>query len=225
MSAPRDRSAILLLMMKVLSARSALFLLEGLVFLSVGVVVWAQKDERREAPTPVEQLFPGLRDRAIICTIEARLVDAAGEVAWNSSDRKVTIPGRPVTLRLVGDNVVMALQFTPYFRQPDEGDGHREQRSPERPDAKADQRQSGGPSGGLPGGPREGFLVAQGQIWVNIPGSGMRYQSMTKTIPMVLDEPIYFFPLGESANDSESRLEIELALSPYMNDEAAESSE
>jgi hypothetical protein len=37
-------------------------------------------------------------------------------VDWTNQGTKVTLPGRPVSLKLSGSNVVMALQFTPYFK-------------------------------------------------------------------------------------------------------------
>jgi len=38
-------------------------------------------------------------------------------VSWNESHRTVTIPGHSVELKLLGANVVVALQFTPYVQR------------------------------------------------------------------------------------------------------------
>jgi hypothetical protein len=63
---------------------------------------------------------------------------------------------------------------------------------------------------------REGqnLLVAQGQIWLEIPGQGIRYQSAMQTIPLDFDEPVYFFPLGAADEDS-ARIEIMLTMKAY----------
>ena len=64
-----------------------------------------------------EEVLRGLEDRAVVLDIIARVVeDAQGEV-WNSTNSKVTVPGRPVGLRLVGENILVAVQFTPLFKK------------------------------------------------------------------------------------------------------------
>jgi hypothetical protein len=57
-------------------------------------------------------------------------------------------------------------------------------------------------------------LVAQGQIWIDIPNEGIRYYTSIQTIPLDFDEPIYFFPLGQS-NQLDSFIEIRLTVKPY----------
>jgi hypothetical protein len=88
-----------------------------------------------------------------------------------------------VGLKLVGANVVVAVQFTPYFR-----------------------------SNG------NNVLVAQGQIWINVPDKGMSYQTTMQTIPMEFGELIYFFPLGSMESPDHSTIEIELVLHPYIEE-------
>jgi hypothetical protein len=46
----------------------------------------------------------------------SRIVEQNEEVVWNSETSRVTIPGRPVGLRLVGSNLAAAVQFTPFLR-------------------------------------------------------------------------------------------------------------
>jgi hypothetical protein len=66
------------------------------------------------AQTPtLEEMFP---ERAIIMEIGTRIVEQNQQVVWNSENSRVTIPGRPVGIKLVGDNIVVAVQFTPYIR-------------------------------------------------------------------------------------------------------------
>jgi hypothetical protein len=131
----------------------------------------------------LEELLPGLKDRAVVLDIVARVIEQNQQEVWNSVNSKVTIPGRPVGLKLVGANVVVAVQFTPYFR--------RNGRS---------------------------VLVAQGQIWVNIPNEGIRYQTTMQTIPLEFGEQIYFFPLGPAVSPDDDRIEIMLELRPYTGE-------
>ena len=134
-------------------------------------------------------MLPGLREQAVVLDIVARVVERDQEEVWNSSNSKVTIPGRPVGIKLVGANVVVAVQFTPYLRR-------------------------SGPN----------FLVAQGQIWVEVPGQGIHYQTTIQTIPLDFGEPIFFFPLGSVASRREGGegsgenpyIEIQLELHPYQ---------
>ncbi|MDR0554999.1 MAG: hypothetical protein LBG76_09420 [Treponema sp.] len=128
----------------------------------------------------LEELLPDLKDRAVVLDIVARVVERNQEEVWNAANSKVTIPGRPVGIRLVGANVVVAIQLTPYRRR----DGRN-------------------------------MLVAQGQIWVDIPNEGIRYQATMETIPLEYGEPVYFFPLGSTGSFDRTHIEIQLTLYPY----------
>ena len=128
----------------------------------------------------LEEVLPGLRDRAIVMDIATRIVEHNQQVVWNSEDSRVTISGRPVGIKLVGDNIVVAVQFTPYFRT--RGNN---------------------------------ILVAQGQVWVEVPNHGMSYHTSIQTIPMEFGEVIYFFPLGSSDSHEDAQIEIQLILRPY----------
>lgn len=153
--------------------------LAGSIFLlAVQATLQAQEQSLEE--------LPGLRERAVVLNIVARVVEPDEEEIWNASDSKVTIPGRPVGLKLVGANVVVAVQFTPYLRL-------------------------NGPN----------FLVAQGQIWVEVPGQGIHYQTTLQTIPLEFGEQIFFFPLGSVNAQGEGRnpyIEIQLELTPYRGE-------
>jgi hypothetical protein len=121
--------------------------------------------------------LPALKERALVLNITTSVAENRQEV-WNASNSKVTLPGRPVNIKLVGGNVMVSIQFTPYLR------------------AKG-----------------QTVLVAQGQIWVDIPNEGMRYKTTMQTIPINFGEPIYFLPLGAddgSANNPHIELKIEL---------------
>lgn len=131
--------------------------------------------------SPLDGLFPRFKGRAVVLDIDARIVAQDEVVIWNEVHRKATVPGRPVDIKLVGANIVVAVQFTPYIR-------HR----------------------GL-----QKFLVAQGQIWMDVPDQGIRYHTSMQTIPLEFGEPIYFFPLGSLDEEDTDRIEVMLTLHPY----------
>ncbi|MDR2068614.1 MAG: hypothetical protein LBP71_01965 [Spirochaetaceae bacterium] len=149
----------------------------SIFFISANTLAFSQD-------TVLEDMLPGLRERAVVLDIVARVVEENQQEVWNATNSKVTIPGRPVGLRLVGENIVVAVQFTPYFRN----DGNN-------------------------------VLVAQGQIWINVPNEGIRYKTTMQTIPMKFGEQIYFFPLGSRNSHNEAHIEIRLALHPYVKDQ------
>jgi len=128
----------------------------------------------------VDELPFGLRERAVVMHIISRIIEQDQEVVWNSENTKVTIPGRPVGIKLVGENLIVAVQFTPFMR----------------------------PTG-------QHILVAQGQIWINIPNEGISYHTTMQTIPLEFSEQVYFFPLGSMDTRDEAYIEIQLVLEPY----------
>jgi hypothetical protein len=65
--------------------------------------------------TTLEQV-PGLRERGVVMHIVSRIIEQNRQVLWNSENTKLTIPGRPVGLKLVGADIVVAAQFTPFLR-------------------------------------------------------------------------------------------------------------
>jgi hypothetical protein len=149
--------------------------LGGLLFFVVLGAGTGQENSREELP-------PELRERAVVLDITSRVVEQNQQVVWNSVTSRVTIPGRPVGIKIVGANVVMALQFTPFFRR-------------------------GGNS----------VLVVQGQIWVDIPGEGMHYQTTLQTMSIEFGEPLFFFPLGSPSSPQETRIELLLEIRPYRD--------
>jgi hypothetical protein len=152
--------------------RKFLALFGGIFVLTAGAL-YAQEPS-------LEELLPGLKEQAMVMDIVARVVERNQQVVWNSTNSKVTIPGRPVGLKLVGANIVVAVQFIPYLRR----NGHN-------------------------------ILVAQGQIWLNIPNEGIRYHTTMQTIPLEFEEEIFFFPLGSVDDQDDARIEVKLVLHPY----------
>jgi hypothetical protein len=63
------------------------------------------------------EMLPGLRRRAIVVTINSGIAEQNQEVAWNETVSKMTLPGRQVGLKLVGQNIIVVAQFTPYIRR------------------------------------------------------------------------------------------------------------
>jgi hypothetical protein len=123
--------------------------------------------------------LPALKEKALVLRITTRIEENSQEV-WNAYNSKVTIPGRPVSIKLVGENLVISIQFTPYTR----GEG-------------------------------KNALVAQSQIWLNVPDKGIHYKTATHSLPMEYGEPIYFFPLGSDAAADNPHIELLLTLYRY----------
>jgi hypothetical protein len=123
---------------------------------------------------------PRFRGRPLVLDITARVIEQNQTVIWNESHKKDTIPGRPVGIKMVGTNIVVEAQFTPYVRR---------------------------------GGQK--FLVAQGQIWLEVPNQGIRYHTSMQTIPLEFGEPIYFFPLGSQRDGDAASIEVMLTLYPH----------
>jgi len=155
--------------------------------------------EQLESANEVSGMISGLRRRAVILDINTRVLENAestnpqGDVSrelnviWNEEHQKVTMPGSPVGIQMVGSNVVVSVQFTPFIRR------------------------------------HGNVLVAQGQIWINDPDNGVSYYTSIQTIPIEFDEPIYFFPLGQSGDSNRSSsIEIILTLNPFRDPENPE---
>jgi hypothetical protein len=126
---------------------------------------------------------PAFAERAVVLDIVARIIEKGSDEVWNQMEQQVTIPGRPVGIKLVGENIVVSARFTPYFNKA--GDG---------------------------------VIVAQGQIWIEVPGQGIHYQTTVQTIPLSFGEEVYFFPLGKNSNNennTKDRIEIMVAANPY----------
>jgi hypothetical protein len=143
-----------------------------------GVLILFAVSVYGEDPEPVG-MNQRLRRGTVVLDIDARVLEQKDVVIWEETHRKLTIPGSPVGIKLVGANLVVAVQFTPFIRR--QGNN---------------------------------VLVAQGQIWIDNPNDGMRYYTSIQTIPLEFDEPIYFFPLGQSSQ-LDSFIEIMLTIKPY----------
>jgi hypothetical protein len=147
-------------------------LIPALLIVLTSAGLWAQ-----DAPFTE---IPGLKEKALILEIVARVIERNETEAWSTENTKVTIPGRAVIIKLVGKNVIVLAQFTPYQRE----------------DGKT-------------------FLVAQGQVWIDTPQQGLKYQSTIQTIPINYGEQVLFFPLGNQTKEGQAQIEIQLELRPF----------
>jgi hypothetical protein len=61
--------------------------------------------------------MPHLTRRALAIDIDARILNETQQVIWSEPHRKLATPGSPVGIQLVGSNIVVAVQFTPFIRR------------------------------------------------------------------------------------------------------------
>jgi len=59
--------------------------------------------------------LPALKDKAIVLRIDTK-VEENSKAIWNASSSKITIPGRAVSIKLVGENLIIEVEFTPYLQ-------------------------------------------------------------------------------------------------------------
>ncbi|MDR0410132.1 MAG: hypothetical protein LBH18_07050 [Spirochaetaceae bacterium] len=126
-----------------------------------------------------------MRDRAIVLHMVTRVLEKGDSEAWNSDTYKVTVPGRPVGLKIVGENIAVSVQFTPY------------------------------PSHNRRGINKRGILVAQGEIFTEMPDGSVQCRTMLRTVPLEYGEQVFFFPLGPGESDDEAYIEIQIEMERY----------
>jgi len=68
------------------------------------------------AQTPNARMEQEFRRLALVIDIDARVLTDELDVIWNEIQRKIAIPGNSVGIRLIGSNVVVGVQFTPFIR-------------------------------------------------------------------------------------------------------------
>ena len=89
----------------------------SLLFLAPCVVVVHAQDKDASqvslpsGDSPMKNLLPRLRGRGVVMDINARILDN-GIITWNETHQKTTIPGRPVEIKLIGENLVVVARFT-----------------------------------------------------------------------------------------------------------------
>jgi hypothetical protein len=83
------------------------------ILFSLGLVSVGAQDNGLERFFEDEDL-ESLIDEALQLQITAKVLPPDQQPVWNSQSKKVTIPGRSVAIRLVGDNIRIDVVFTPY---------------------------------------------------------------------------------------------------------------
>jgi len=141
---------------------------------AIGLFFIAVQNPEAQTRRELEEL-PALRERAVVIQIIAR-IEENGQEIWNTTESRVTVPGRSVSIRLVGENVNVTIQFTPYLRA------------------------------------ARYILVAQSQIWINIPERGMNHRTSNQSIPLELGEGIIYFPLGAGRTPDTPHIELLLTM-------------
>ena len=58
-----------------------------------------------------------VRRRALVLNIDARVFDDEQVEIWYENNRRIAIPGNPVSVQLVGSNIVVSVQLTPFIRR------------------------------------------------------------------------------------------------------------
>ena len=85
---------------------------KGLLYILLGFFLCCEALFAQEL-LPEELL--ALKDKAMVFQITTTVKETNREV-WNATSSKITVPGRPVIIKLVGDNIVISVQFIPYLR-------------------------------------------------------------------------------------------------------------
>jgi len=83
------------------------------ILLALGLVSVGAQDNDLERFFEDEDL-EYLIDEALQLQITAKVLPPDEQPVWNSQSKKLTIPGRSVAVRLVGDNIRVDVVFTPY---------------------------------------------------------------------------------------------------------------
>jgi hypothetical protein len=83
------------------------------ILFALGLVSVAAQDNGLERFFEDEDL-ESLIDEALQLQITAKVLPPDQQPVWNSQSKKVTIPGRSVAVRLVGNNIRIDVVFTPY---------------------------------------------------------------------------------------------------------------
>jgi len=85
--------------------RYLIFLLVTFIFLSLNVNIFSQN---------LNDIFKKLEESAFKVNIIARVKEGEDVSVWNMEVSKFTISGKTVNVRLVGDNIVVQANITPY---------------------------------------------------------------------------------------------------------------
>jgi len=82
-----------------------------------GVLFFFSTNGIHAQENPGFERTPEQRRHALVIEIDARVLNEEHDIIWNEIQRKIGMPGIPVGIRLVGANLMVAVQFTPVIRQ------------------------------------------------------------------------------------------------------------
>ncbi|MCL2243495.1 MAG: hypothetical protein FWC03_03390 [Treponema sp.] len=100
--------------MKIKKIKCPFYLFSAFLFFIINIPANAQDQQTNSDSS---EIIPMFRWRALIVEIDARVLEHEVEVIWNETHRKLAIPGYPVGIKLVGANIIVAVQFTPFIRR------------------------------------------------------------------------------------------------------------
>jgi hypothetical protein len=90
-----------------------MFITFGAFFIfAINIPIYAQDQQ-----VAAGELMPGFRKRALVMDIESQVLDENKTVVWNETHNRIAIPGSPVNIKLVGSNIIVAVQFTPFVHR------------------------------------------------------------------------------------------------------------
>lgn len=87
----------------------------GSLILLTALTAWAQ-----EASEP-QSVQEALKGKSLTMHLIARIIDSEEVSIWEASANRYTIPGRSVSIKMVGENIIIVAHFTPYLRSGSEG--------------------------------------------------------------------------------------------------------
>jgi hypothetical protein len=81
-----------------------------IIFCFAGITALQAQEELSQ-----DEVLPGLEGTAVVINFTARVIESNQGVIWNTTDSRVTISGKPISLKLTGKNIVVVARFTPYI--------------------------------------------------------------------------------------------------------------
>jgi hypothetical protein len=88
--------------------------------LLLAIAVGQAQGQAQDADADPKDALRNLLSRALSITISARILPPGARdeaPAWNAESTRLTIPGRPIRVRLEGENVRIFLDCTPYLQE------------------------------------------------------------------------------------------------------------
>lgn len=74
----------------------------------------AQSSAQRAEPGSIEAIPLPIRSEALAVSVRAMVNHPDAKVPWQASERKYTVPGTPVSIKMMGSDVAVVISLTPY---------------------------------------------------------------------------------------------------------------